>query len=255
MKKIHNKSSGGILKKILKRIVPKRLRLPLIFWWLKRANKLDPEMFVASNLCKNKRIAIDVGSNNGLYSYFYSKNFESVKSFEPFPMASQNLIQSKLKNVEFFHYALSSTSGDATLHAPVADNGRVIHSQASLNQFSENSIQVAVSLRTLDSFEFQDVNMLKVDVEGHERNVLEGAVKTIRRCKPIILVEIEERHLGFSPENTIDFIEKLGYASFIFVENKLTKTSDFDYLGNQRNCVRQNNFDSYCNNFIFVPVK
>lgn len=244
-----------IFQKILKRIVPKRLRLSFIFFWLKRGNKLDPEMFASFNLCKNKRIAIDVGSNNGIYSYFYSKSFAEVKSFEPFQMGSENLISSKIKNIEVFQYALSSASGEATLHAPIAENGTVIHSQASLEQFPENGIQIPVALRTLDSFEFQDVDMLKVDVEGHEQHVFEGAVKTIRRCKPVILVEIEERHLGFSPANTIDFIEKLGYESFVLVDNKLIKTSDFDYLSNQRNCVRWNNFDIYCNNFIFVPAK
>lgn len=244
-----------ILQKILKIIVPKRLWLSFIFCWLKSANKLDPEMFVSFNLCKHKRIAIDVGSNNGLYSYFYSKSFEEVKSFEPFQVASENLISSKIKNIEVFHYALSSAPGDATLHAPLAENGSVIHSQASLDQFPEHGIQIPVVLRTLDSFEFQDVDMLKVDVEGHEQYVFEGAIKTIRSCKPIILVEIEERHVGFSPANTIDFIEKLGYESFVFVDNKLMKTSDFDYLSNQRNSVRCNNFDTYCNNFIFVPKK
>ena len=242
------------LKKLFKIIIPKQWRLALIFEFLKRKNKLDAEMFVAFNLCKNKRTAIDVGSNNGLYSYFYSKKFDQVKSFEPFKMASENLISAKIKNVEVFQYALSSSSGEAILYAPVANNGSIIHSQTSFNQLFEQNIQFHVVLRTLDSFEFQDVDMLKVDVEGHEQHVLEGAVKTIRRCKPIILVEIEERHLGFSPADTIEFIKKLGYESFVFIDNKLTKTSNFDYLSNQRNCVNSNNFDEYCNNFIFLPI-
>ena len=240
---------------IFKKIVPRKLRLALIFWFLKRANKLDAEMFMAFNLCKNKRTAIDVGSNNGLYSFFYSKNFEQVKSFEPFQMASKNLISAKIKNVEVFNYALSSSSGKATLHAPIADNGSVIHSQTSFKKCSEHNLQIHATLRTLDSFEFQHVDMLKIDVEGHEQHVLEGAAKTIRHNKPIILVEIEERHLGFSPARTIDFIEKLGYESYVIVEGKLTKTLDFDYLKNQRNCVNSNNFDNYCNNFIFMPTE
>lgn len=244
-----------IFKKILKRIIPRQLRLSLIFWFLKRAKKLDAEMFVALRLCKNKRVAIDVGASNGLYSFFYSKNFEQVKSFEPLQMASKNLISAKIKNVEIFHYALSSTSGDATLYAPVSANGLVIHSQTSFNQFFEHNVQIDVVLRTLDSFEFQDVDMLKVDVEGHEQHVFEGAVETIRRYKPIILAEIEERHTGFSPAKTINFIEKLGYESFVFVDDKLIKTADFDYLKNQRNCVNSNNFDEYCNNFIFISEK
>ena len=51
-----------------------------------------------------------------------------------------------------------------------------------------------VELRTLDSYGFEDVAFIKIDVEGHEEAVLAGAGDTLVRAKPVLLIEIEERH-------------------------------------------------------------
>lgn len=242
-------------KKILKKLLPRKFKLPLIYASLQRSNKLDQEMFLASNLCKQKRVAIDVGANNGLYSFFYSKQFKEVKSFEPFRMAASNLISAKIKNINIFHYALSSEPGEQILQAPISSDGTVVHSQASFNKFGGQNVQIPVELRTLDSFEFQNVDMLKIDVEGHEQKVLEGAIDTITRYKPVILIELEERHLGFSPESVILYIESFGYEGFVVVDEKMIKANQFDYLSNQRDCIDSKNFKNYCNNFIFSPVE
>ena len=47
-------------------------------------DKLYDEMFYTLKKCKTRRLAIDIGANSGLYSYFYSKHFNEIKSFEPF---------------------------------------------------------------------------------------------------------------------------------------------------------------------------
>ena len=241
------------IKKIIKTLLPQQIKLPLIYAWLQRSHKLDQEMFLASNLCKQKRVAIDIGANNGLYSFFYSKQFNEVKSFEPFPLAATNLNAAKINNVKIFHYALSSKSGEQILHAPISSDGTVVHSQASFNKFDGPNVEIPVELRTLDLFEFKDVDMLKIDVEGHEQKVLEGAVATIKKYKPVLLIELEERHLGFSPKRVISYIEKLGYEGFVVIDDKMIKANQFDYLSNQRDCIRTKNFENYCNNFIFCP--
>lgn len=51
-----------------------------------------------------------------------------------------------------------------------------------------------VELRTIDGFGFGDVSLVKIDVEGFEAEVLKGAAETIRRCRPVLIIEITRAH-------------------------------------------------------------
>ena len=76
-----------------------------------------------------------------------------------------------------------------------------------------------VLMKTLDSFGFEKISFIKIDVEHHEDFVLEGGRETIRRCRPVMLVEIMGGHYRDSCpkpvkkkiKRTIKKIEKLGY--------------------------------------------
>jgi hypothetical protein len=58
---------------------------------------------------------------------------------------------------------------------------------------------------------FQDVSFIKIDVEGHELSVLEGGVRTIANNRPVLWVEIEQRHLSRPMSDVFEFIKSLGY--------------------------------------------
>ena len=68
-----------------------------------------------------------------------------------------------------------------------------------------------VEVRTLDSFGFTDVDLIKIDVEGHEYSVLEGSLLTIQRCKPILLIEIEQRHISRPIKEVFSLVMNQGY--------------------------------------------
>jgi len=66
-----------------------------------------------------------------------------------------------------------------------------------------------IEMKTLDSYDFKDVDIIKVDVEGSELWVLEGAVKTIEKYNPLIQVELRDTHckrFGYHPNDIIDLI-------------------------------------------------
>jgi hypothetical protein len=67
----------------------------------------------------------------------------------------------------------------------------------------------AAHIKTLDSFEFPQIDYLKVDIEGFELQFLKGAAETIKRTKPVINIEIKNtcERFGTTQEQIISFIE------------------------------------------------
>ena len=77
-------------------------------------------------------------------------------------------------------------------------------------------------------------------MEGHESEVIKGSLNLINIHKPILLVEIEEKHTKKNVKETLNYINSLGYESFFYNKNELLSTSSLDDL---------NKF----NNYIFKP--
>jgi len=95
--------------------------------------------------------------------------------------------------------------------------GRAERALARLEDIQGQHESLPVSLRRLDDYEFRDVSFIKIDVEGHEQRVIRGATETLERERPVILVEIEQRHLGSVPIITVfRQFEALGYMGGFF---------------------------------------
>ena len=73
----------------------------------------------------------------------------------------------------------------------------------------------------IDNYDFDDVDLIKIDVEGHEEYVIEGARNVIQSNKPILIVEIEQRHLK-QIEEVFQSILKLNYKGFFLENGNLT---------------------------------
>ena len=74
---------------------------------------------------------------------------------------------------------------------------------------------VPVPARTIDSYNFQDVNAIKIDVEGSELLVMQGAKDTIERCRPSVQVEIVPKQcqlFGYDPQDLYDYMAKYDYV-------------------------------------------
>lgn len=74
---------------------------------------------------------------------------------------------------------------------------------------------VPVTMRTIDSYGFDDVDFIKIDVEGAELGVLRGAKETIKRCRPAVQMEIMEKQcnlFGYTPQDLYDFLVQQDYV-------------------------------------------
>lgn len=141
-------------------------------------------------------IALDVGANVGAWTIELSRRCSEVHSFEPNPQAHQQLRfhTATLSNVRLFDLALGSEAGDVELNLYADSAWASAFREDELDAWREGEPYATTTapLVTLDSLGYvsRDVRFVKVDVEGAERDVLEGAVDTIRYQRPKLLVEI-----------------------------------------------------------------
>ena len=81
---------------------PNKYHFPLYFY-LNRSHH-DPEMLYITKLLKQKRTFIDIGSNVGIFSYYFSSIFENIKSFEPTKEVTEKLSSLNKKNIQSLFY-------------------------------------------------------------------------------------------------------------------------------------------------------
>ena len=144
----------------------------------------EPELRLLKHLVDRRKSAIDAGASIGMYSYFLRRYAKAVRAYEPNPDLAARL-RRLLPDVVVRQVALSDASGELTLAVPLDGTGRPLHELGSVAQtFDGAHRQFRVQCSTLDSEELADVGFIKIDVEQHEREVLRGALATIRRCRP-----------------------------------------------------------------------
>ncbi|MBL6454407.1 FkbM family methyltransferase [Belnapia sp. T6] len=165
---------------------------------------------------------LDIGAHHGGFTLpLAALPASRVLAFEPLPESFARLraAAGALANVELRQEALGDRTGEAELALPVVD-GVPNEQWASLAKtYAGHGPRVAeqrlaVPLRRLDEFGLTDLTAVKLDAEGAEYEVLRGAVETLRRCRPVLSIEIEERHRPGSTWAVPAFLDALGYDGF-----------------------------------------
>lgn len=162
-------------------------------------------------LIKKKGKIIDIGANLGINSILFAQEIPHTEflCFEPTrhisEMASKNLQVADIPH-KMYNVALSNFNGTSGFN--FSDS----HQTNKINAEATNYI---VDVHTLDYYNIDDVSLIKIDVEGHEVQVLEGASNTIKKNKPVILLEY---HKEADSNNLFFTINNLGYDC-IFFEN------------------------------------
>ncbi len=179
--------------------LPLRDRLTMLlppstyYRWRIRHETGEPELALLAELTSRGSIAVDVGANQGFFAFAMSEVADRVVAFEPNPDYAVFARWMLRGRAEVKEVALSNREGRATFHVPVSDDGMVLHFAGSLKGEMTEFATVQtheVVLRTLDSFGLSGVSLIKVDVEGTERDVLDGGRATIMRDRPTLVVEL-----------------------------------------------------------------
>jgi FkbM family methyltransferase len=237
-----------LLKKLAELIFPKRMQLPLRYEYHKLMGHLDAEMFFVDKLLRQRRRFIDIGANGGIYSFHFSSSFQIVEAFEPLDELTHRLRSLGKNSVVVHNVALSSMEGNLNFFVPLCDS-----SLASIETREGPCQERLIEAKRLDDYDFSDVDLIKVDVEGHEESVLAGGVRTIEINRPVLIVEIEQRHIKKPIEEVFRKMSSLGYDGFYLQNDKLESTDSFSYAVHQKPFLTDVMDRRYVNNFIFTP--
>ena len=194
---------------------------------------IDPNEFAfLDSALKDGMVFVDAGANDGLYTLFASRCVGPsgrVYSFEPsqreFQRLSCNIQLNGLENVHAVQAALAEAPGEIELS--IADSSHA--GQNTLGKFVYHVPLLRterVSAQTLDGFAAERgltrLDVLKLDVEGAERRVLEGSDKVLRDLRPIILFEASDaalREQGSSLPDLLEFLRSQNYRLYAFDEH------------------------------------
>jgi FkbM family methyltransferase len=168
----------------------------------------------------DKPVFYDVGANIGIYSIMFADLFKTGYAFEPvsdiYKILKENIKRNAIENVDVFRIALSNREGKSKIN---------LYSSSGCNSLIRRNIpegnsvkflkQEEIKLARLDLFiereSLDPPTVLKIDVEGAEKFVLEGAKRTLHRYRPIIVCEYSEdtcSDAGYKREEIIRHLPK-----------------------------------------------
>jgi len=220
--------------------------------------KCEPELLYIQQILKPDSVFIDIGTNKGIYLYQAEKVIQTGKviGFEP-NKSLVNYIKPLFPKAAIYPFAVSSHSGTAVLNIPKKANG-LQDTRASLEAMGEDVEKVEIQMVALDAFakekQWSKIDLIKIDVEGHEFDSVKGCEHILKTIKPIFIIEIELRHAHYPIKDIFDFIIGFGYEVFYFDRKALKPVPfDFNQMSDFQKDAYLNDFNRYINNFIFIP--
>lgn len=169
-------------------------------------------------------VFLDVGACEGQHSLFMSRLVKDVHAFEPYPPAAERFRGlvglNGFTNVRLHEVGLGETDATVPFYAPPEKNlgsGTFLPEHKDGAGRSAGSFRVVVGDDWLAPLALGSVDVIKVDVEGFEKNVLRGLTKTLARHRPVLVIEVTH-----PPRGTIASLGELkrllpaGYAILRF---------------------------------------
>lgn len=201
------------------------------------------EFIFLHRFLKRDMVFIDVGANQGEYTLFAAKRLREGKvlAFEPLPsirkVLADNISLNDFKNIEVFDFGLGNEDKRHTIHdfgnenegtATLFPAGRTVRSTFDILIKPLDQVFPSTGLTRLD--------MIKLDIEGSELNALRGAVQTLNKFRPWILIEISNetyKAAGYTVQDVLQFFRENNYAPFqIEKRGRLSECMELPAFGN-----------------------
>jgi len=231
--------------------------------YLKALVENEVELRLLPWLCDRRRTTIDVRAFTGTYTVGAALYSRKVIAVEPQPAQARALRRAMPNNVAVVEAALSNVTGTGVLRMANAAGGSMSHlakaPQPQAGPAEGEGVEIEVRLVRLDDLTADAVGFVKIDAEGHELEVLQGALRTIERDKPAFVIEAEERFNKGAVARLSGQLAAFGYRGYFMFRDELCDLRRFDAATNQDLRLltggRRRDYRDYINNFIFWPAE
>jgi FkbM family methyltransferase len=206
-------------------------------------------------------VSLDIGADVGEFAIAMLGSSRSVIAFEPRPTQANSLAAmfgAVGAAVRIEAVAVSDEPGVTTMRVLESAPGRsTIDNHNTLTDAGNDRVStIEVPVVRLDDLKLDQVGFIKIDVEGHELAVLRGAADTLKRSRPALFIEAEERHHPRAVTAITEFLTGLGYTGYFELDGARRPLEEFD-LTEHQNPANIDGFPTrrvYVNNFVFLPT-
>lgn len=170
---------------------------------------------------KKPGVFIDIGANIGLFSFYLlqERPHSKIFAFEPFPKLfyclKKTCEENDFKSVELSQLALSNGPGKTWLYLDEENDGGHSLIESKVNSSPK---KIEIELTSLDMWKSQknisEISAIKIDVQGAELAVIEGALQSIEKCRPSLIVECDVDRL-LTEKNVFSLLQEIDRPRFI----------------------------------------
>lgn len=168
-----------------------------------------PYLETVMGLTPGREVAVQAGGNLGLYPKRLAQEFRRVITFEPHEGTFANLLKNAPEqNIEAHLGALGADTRPVAISEQRRD-GKLGFHEGIVHVCGPGDIQCS----TIDGLDLVSCDLICLDTEGSEWGALHGAEQTIRRCRPVLFVEINKNcaYVGVDQDALRHYIVSLGY--------------------------------------------
>lgn len=247
---------------IFPKVLNQRLRNSVLRTPLTKDYPYEPEAKLIRNIVPLNKPFFDIGANTGFYSIIIEDlvGANNVYSFEPLHRPYL-VLRKRRRPSRVFEIAMSCNERKAIVKVPFIKGKRFewrgTLEKNIMEQDQTGYEEVETYTTTIDHFirkhGLNSLGFLKIDVEEHECRVIEGGVKSIKDLKPIMLIEIEQRHHKRPIFDIFSSIESIGFRGYYLNALELKMYPIEHFLLEKHQDIEKHKSMMYINNFLFFP--
>jgi FkbM family methyltransferase len=221
------------LRRIVRRLLAKTPRMYRTLLKIFRRGSIEKHLYLS--IVQRGDVVVDIGANVGYFTMLFSDltgNRGEVHAFEPVPSTFSILTENirrfpAYKNVHLNRMALGDKDQRTNMLVPRGDHGQaslVRHWDGSWKDADSEIASTKIEMIQLDQYaeRLGRVDFIKCDVEGAELLVLRGAQSTLRRFRPKLCLEMDDRWVrsfGWTTTDVLRCLRQIGYSYFYGIDS------------------------------------